>query len=220
MTRILLVDDHASARQPLAILLDHEPDLTVVAQAGSLAEARAVLATTAVDIAVVDLGLPDGDGVDLIGDLRAANADGAILVLTAETDRRHLARAVEAGASGVLNKAAPLADILQAVRRMAAGEPTLSTAELLELIELLRLAGQAREQSRQAEAAIARLTTREREVLQALAEGLSDKEIAGRLFISGKTVRSHVASILAKLGVESRLQALVFALRHGAVAIE
>jgi DNA-binding NarL/FixJ family response regulator len=121
MTRVMLVDDHASARQPLAILLGRETDLTIVAQAGSLAEARAALATTEVDVAVVDLGLPDGDGVDLVGDVRAANPAGMVLILTAETDRRHLARAVEAGASGVLNKAAALDEIVNAVRRLAAG---------------------------------------------------------------------------------------------------
>ncbi|MBW3633592.1 MAG: response regulator transcription factor [Chloroflexi bacterium] len=219
MTRVLLVDDHASARQPLAILLDREPDVTVVAQAGSLVEARAALAETAIDIAVVDLGLPDGDGVEFVADLRAANPDAAVLVLTSETDRQHLARAVEAGASAVLNKAAALDEILGAVRRLASGEPLLSGRELLELVELLRLAGRERQQERDAKAALDRLTPREREILQLLAEGLSDKEIAARLYLSGKTVRSHVASILAKLGVESRLQALVFALRQGAVNI-
>jgi DNA-binding NarL/FixJ family response regulator len=211
-----LVDDHASGRQPLAILLGREQDLTIVAQAGSLTEARATLAEPPVDVAVVDLGLPDRDGVDLVGDVRAANPTGAVLILTGETDRRHLARAVEAGASGVLSKAAPLDEIVSAVRRLAAGEPLLSARELL---ELLRIAGREREQDRSAEAALRRLTTREHEVLQAVAEGLSDTEIAARLFISGKTVRSHMASILAKLGVESRPQALIFAIRQGVVDV-
>lgn len=220
MIRVLLVDDHASARQPLGILLGREPDIMIVAQAGSLAEARAALTKTDIDVAVVDLELPDGDGVDLVSDVRSANPDGAVLILSSATDRRHLARAVEAGASGVLHKAVALDEILSAVRRLAAGEPLMSVRELLELLELLRLAGRQREQARDAQAALGRLTAREREVLQAVAEGLSDKEIAARLFISGKTVRAHMASILGKLGVESRLQALVFALRHGAVEID
>lgn len=219
MIRVLLVDDHASVRQPLAILLEREPDLTVVAQAGSLAEARSALAATAVDVALVDLGLPDGDGMDFVTDLRLGNPDGTILVLTAETDRRRLARAVEAGASGVLNKTAALEEILSAVRRLAIGEPLLDARQLRELLELMRLAGRERDQSRDAEIALSRLTDREHEVLQGLATGSSDKEIAGRLSISDKTVRSHVSSILAKLGVESRLQALIFALRHGAIEI-
>jgi DNA-binding NarL/FixJ family response regulator len=219
MTRVLLVDDHASVRQALAILLERNPDMNVVGQAGSLEEARAALAETEADVAVVDLGLPDGDGVDLVADVRAANPDAAVLVLTAVTDQRHLDRAVEAGASGVLNKAEPLPVVLNAVRRLAAGEPLLSSSDLRELLERLRLAGREREQSREAEAALGRLTSREREVLEGVAEGLSDKEIAERLYISGKTVRSHVASILAKFGVESRLQALIFAVRHGAIEI-
>jgi two-component system nitrate/nitrite response regulator NarL len=219
MIRVLLVDDHASAREPLAILLEREQDMVVVGQAGTLADARAALARAVPDIAVVDLGMPDGDGVSLIADLRATNPDAAILVLTAETERRRFAQAVEAGASGILNKAASLDEVLGALRRLAAGESLLSARELLELLELLRLAGREREQSREAEVALSRLTAREQEVLQGIAEGLSDKEIAERLFISGKTVRAHVASILAKLGVESRLQALLFAARHGAVEI-
>ena len=219
MTRILLVDDHASARQPLAILLGREPDVDVVAQAGSLAEARAALAATEIDVAVVDLGLPDGDGAALVKDVCATNPHGAVLVLTAETDRARLARAVEAGASGVLNKAAPLTEIIGAIHRLSAGESLLSPRELLDLLDLLRLAGREREQDQSARVALARLTAREREVLQALADGLSDKEIAERLHVSGKTVKSHMVSILDKLGVASRLQALVFALRHGAVQI-
>jgi DNA-binding NarL/FixJ family response regulator len=230
MIRVFLVDDHAAAREPLAILLDREPGMTVVGQAGSLEEARAKLAETEADIAVVDLGLPDGDGVDLVRDMRSANPDAAILVLTSQTDRHRWAMAVEAGASGVLDKASSKDEVFEALRRLAASEPLMSTRELL---DLMRFASREREQSREAEAALARqaeqdreaeikltrLTPREQEVLQGVADGLSDKEIAERLYISGKTVRSHVASILAKLGVESRLQALIFALRHGAVTI-
>jgi DNA-binding NarL/FixJ family response regulator len=216
--RVLLVDDHASARQPLAILLDREPDIAVVAQAGSLAEARARLAEAevAVDVAVVDLGLPDGDGVELVRDLRATNPEGAVMVLTSSVDRRHHARAVEAGASGVLAKSAQLAEIIGAIRRLCEGEPLLPPREA---IDLLRLAGRERDQQHAAQAALARLTGREREVLQALADGLSDKEIAERLNVSAKTVRAHMVNLLGKLGVDSRLQALVFAVRHGVVTI-
>ena len=102
MIRMLLIDDHASFRQPLGFMLDREEDITVVAQAGSLAEARGVL--SGVDIALVDLDLPDGSGVSIIRELRAANPQGAVLILTASQDRLMVARAVEAGASGVLHK--------------------------------------------------------------------------------------------------------------------
>ncbi len=216
MIRVLLVDDHASSRQPLAILLERDPAITVVAQAGTVAEARSALKTTAVDVAVVDLGLPDGDGVDLVKDIHAANPHGQVLVLTAQTDRRELARAAAAGAAGILNKAASIDEIIDAVQRLGAGEEVLSPSLL---IELLRLAGQERERNIAAQTILARLTPRERDVLQALAEGLSDKDIGRRFQISEKTVRAHMANLLTKLEVESRLQALVFAIRHSAVEI-
>lgn len=214
MIRVLLVDDHASSRQPLAILLEREPDLTVIGQAGSLTEARRLLAD--VDLAVVDLGLPDGDGVELVTDVRAANPEAQILVLTADTDRAHWARAVEAGAAGVLEKSSSIVDVIDALRRLAAGELLFSPREA---IELLRLAGHQRDRDQTGQAALTRLTPREREVLQALADGLGDKEIAERLYISPKTARAHVVNVLGKLDVDSRLQALVFAVRHGAVTI-
>ncbi|MER3406782.1 MAG: DNA-binding response regulator, partial [Chloroflexota bacterium] len=166
---------------------------------------------------IVDLGLPDGDGVVLIEELRRVNPRAAVLVLTASTDRRHLARAVEAGAVGLLHKSVEVAEIIAAIRRLGAGEWLLTPREIF---ELLRLAGQQRELCREAEVALARLTAREQEVLQALADGLSDREIAARLHISPETVRTHMGNILSKLGVQSRLQALVFAIRHGAVTID
>ncbi len=215
MTRVLLVDDHAAFRQPLAFMLGREPDVEIVGQAGSLAEARTMLA--GVDVAVVDLGLPDGDGVDIVRDLRATNPNGSVLVLSAETERTRLARAVEAGASGVLHKSSSIEQILRSVRRLVEGEPLLSP---LEVMELLRLAGQQREKHRAAEQAVARLTPREFEVLRALADGLNDKEIGRRLHISHETARTHMVNILHKLEVDSRLQALVFALRNGVVSID
>ncbi len=216
MIRILLVDDHASFRQPLAFMLNREPDFTVVAQAGSLDEARGLL-NKEIDVAVVDLVLPDGNGATLVRDLRAANSHSQVLVLTASVDRRDLARAVEAGASGVMNKSAAIEEIISAIRGLSAGEQLMSPREL---VDLLRLAVQQREEDRDAELALGRLTPREREVLQALAEGLNDREIGQQLHVSTETVRTHMVNILGKLGVESRLQALVYALRHGAVTID
>lgn len=216
MIRILLVDDHASFRQPLAFMLNREPDFTVVAQAGSLAEARGLLHEE-IDVAVVDLVLPDGNGATLVRDLRTANSHSQVLVLTASVDRRDLARAVESGASGVMNKSARIEEIISAIRGLSSGEQLMSPREL---VDLLRLAVQQREQNRDAELALGRLTPREREVLQALAEGLNDREIGQQLHVSTETVRTHMVNILGKLGVESRLQALVYALRHGAVTID
>ncbi|MDP9359268.1 MAG: response regulator transcription factor, partial [Chloroflexota bacterium] len=144
MIRVMLVDDHASFRQPLAFMLGREADISVVAEAGSLAESRAVLARTdpvGVDVAIVDLHLPDGDGVDIVRDLRTANPHGQVLVLSGETERDHLARAIEAGASGMLHKSARIAEIIDAVRRLCDGESLLSPRET---VELFRLVGQQR----------------------------------------------------------------------------
>jgi len=210
VNRILLVDDHATFREPLAFMVDREPEFEVVAGAGSLAEARRML--DGIDLAVVDLVLPDGDGTELIGELRAANPHG--MVLTASAEREVHARAVEEGAAGVLHKTARIQDVIDAARRLVAGETILSTDEV---IELLRLADRRREQDRDAQRAIEQLTPREREVLRLLAEGLSSKEIAERLYVGSGTVRTHVVNIFTKLGVHSRLQALVFAVRHGLI---
>jgi DNA-binding NarL/FixJ family response regulator len=209
VNRVLLVDDHAAFREPLAFMFDREPEFEVVAQAGSLAEARRDL--EAIDLAVVDLDLPDGDGTELIGELRAANSQSMVLVLTASVDRGAYARAVEAGAAGVLNKSARIMEVIEAARCLAEGKALLSGDEV---VELLRLAAQRRERDHEARLAIEQLTPRELEVLQALADGLSDKEIAERLYVGSGTVRSHVVNIFGKLGVHSRLQALLFAMRH------
>ncbi len=216
MQRILLVEDHASFRQTLAFVFDRESEFEVVAQAGSLAEARQVIDGLEVDLGVMDLSLPDGEGVELIKDLRAANPQFAALVLTASLDRAEHARAVESGAAGILHKSAGVEEIMEATRRLAEDETLLSQEEL---IDLLRLAGQSREEEREARASIEQITPREREVLQALAEGLSNKEIAAKLHVSVDTERTHMMNILNKLNVHSRLQALLFAARHGIVEI-
>ena len=218
--RVLLVEDHAIFRELFASVFEREPGFEVVGQAGSLTEARRLLGNLGeegVDLALVDLRLPDGDGTDLICELRYRNPHGGALVLTASLDLGIYARAVAAGAAGVLHKSVSVEEVMDAVRRLAAGEPLLAPREV---IELLRLAGQRREEEHEARRIADRLTPREREVLQALAEGPGDEEIAERLHLSVRTARTHMVNILAKLGVESRLQALIFALRHGIARLD
>ena len=152
----------------------------------------------------------------MIEELRQASPEAQALVLSASLERVQIARAVEAGAAGVLHKSVGIDQVIEAVRRLRAGETLIAVEEA---VELLRFAGAKRDQEHEARLAIAELTPREREVLEALAEGLDGKDIAEKLNISVPTERNHVASILAKLGVHSRLQALVFALRHGVVEI-
>ena len=216
-TRILLVEDHASFRQALAFMFEREEEFIVVGQAGSLAEARALLRklSDGVDVAVVDLALPDGDGYGLIEEL-SSRPDVMTLVLSASLEPARFARAVEAGASGVLHKSVAIGDIVEAVRRLRAGEALLSPAEV---IEMLRMVSRKRQEEYEARRAIERLTPREKQVLEALGEGLDSKDIAEKLNITVETERTHMVNILGKLDVHSRLQALVFAARHGLVEI-
>jgi DNA-binding NarL/FixJ family response regulator len=215
--RVLLVEDHASFRQALAFMLEREPGFEVAGQVGSLSEARELdeKALEKVEVAIVDLALPDGDGLDLIEDL-SSQPRTMTLVLSASLEPGRFARAVEAGASGVLHKSTPIKDIVEAVRKLRAGEALLSPAEV---VEMLRLVGRERQEQHAARQAVERLTPREKEVLQALAEGLESREIAEKLNVTVETERTHMVNILHKLGVHSRLQALVFAARYGVVQI-
>lgn len=216
VVRLLLLEDHAIFRQTLALTLGHEPDLAIVAQAGTVAEARTCLGME-IDVAVTDLDLPDGDGADFIRDLRRVHPRAQALVLTASAGRRDLARAVAAGAAGVFHKSAPLADVVSAVRRLCAGELLVAPHEL---VALLREASEVQAREREVRMSLARLTAREQQVLELLGLGLGDKDIALRLGVGIETVKSHTAHLFGKLGVESRMQALILAVRYGVVTLD
>ena len=213
-TRIMIVEDHLSIRQALAHMLNLEPGFTVVAQAGSLAEAREVLEE--VDVVILDLGLPDGNGIELMKDLHELKHDTMVLVLSASTSYQQYALAIEEGAAGVLHKSTSMEEIIDTIQRLDRGETVLSVSEV---VEVFRAASRRSKQEREAKLAVRHLSEREKDVLRALADGLSSTEIAQRLNITIATERSHFLRIFTKLGVHSRLQALVFALRHGVVEI-
>jgi two-component system nitrate/nitrite response regulator NarL len=196
-------------------MLEREPEFEVVEQVGSVAEARELDGKSLEDmeVAIVDLALPDGDGLELLEDFSSRTLT---LVLSASLEPGRFARAVEAGASGVLHKSTPIKDIVDAVRKLRAGEALLSPGEV---VEMLRFVSRERQEELAARQAMEKLTPREKEVLQALAEGLESREIAERLSVTVETERTHMVNILHKLGVHSRLQALVFAARHGLVEI-
>ena len=216
--RLLLVEDHVSFRQSLASALTAQSGFDLVAQVGSLAAAREVIndAGKEIDLAIFDLFLPDGTTTELIRDLHDASPHATVLMLTASLDREQYALAVEAGAAGVLHKSASVDSIVRALHRLEAGGTLLPPGEV---VELLRLALRRRERSVEAKYRRELLTRRELEVLQLLAQGLDSKDIARRLNITAKTEHTHMMSVFNKLGVHSRLEALVSAVRHGLVEI-
>lgn len=206
--RVLIVDDHQVFGSSLAFVLDSEPDLRVVGVAGTGRAALQVAAAEAADVVLLDQRLPDGDGVDLIEPLLALRTKMQVVMLTAATSDQVLLSAIEHGAAGFIDKSRSLADVVSAVRSAAAGESLVSPQLLARLLPRLR-----RERTSDAG-----LTAREQEVLFLLADGLSNADIAGRLTISVHTVRNHVASLSAKLGAHSKLEALAVAVRRGLVA--
>lgn len=214
MICILIVDDHPTTREPLALLLELQPEFTVVGQAGSVDEV--MRQPVDADVALIDLNLPDGSGIDIIRTLARTQPDTICVLLTASHNRADFALAVEAGAEAVINKSARTAEIIDTIHRLAAGERVLSADEM---VGLLRLASRQREAHRHAAQVFDQLTPRELEILQALADGKSDRQIAATLSITPRTVRTHMSNILGKLQVDSRLQALLLAMRYEVIQI-
>ena len=217
MIRLLLIDDHTAFRGALAFMLGREDDIEIVGDVGTLADARAVLAQGPVDVALVDLDLNGEAGITLVKEMHAHYPDSAAIVLTANQRPETRALAVAAGAVGVLLKTTSIPDVLTAVRMAAAGEALMGASEI---VDLFRSAAAHQAKTAEGEQALQSLTAREADVLRALAAGLDNQAIADQLFISHETVRSHIVRILRKLGVDSRLQAALFALRHGFVKPE
>jgi len=212
--RVLLVEDHLSFAQALRAVIDLEEDLEVVGVATRGDEAGPAAARTSPDVAVLDLDLPGGSGIDAVATIRAASVGTRFLVLTALRDRLELARVVEAGVAGLLHKSIEMPVLLDAIRRVAAGE-NLLPAEMVG--ELLRNLGKVREGSWQARMVRESLSRRELEVLAGLAQGRSVGDLAESLHISPTTVETHLKNARTKLGASSRLEAVVEAMRLGLV---
>jgi DNA-binding NarL/FixJ family response regulator len=206
--RVLVVDDHRMFAASLAQALQSESDLLVVGQGTSIGEARALMASTTPDVVLLDHRLPDGDGVGAIAELHGIRPSARIVVLTATTSDRLLVAAMEAGAAGFIAKTQRLDDVISGVRAAAQGESVVSAKLLTRLLPRLR---------RQGSGSRAELTEREREILDLLARGLSNADIAQQLTISVHTVRNHVANLSAKLGAHSKLEVLSIAVREGLV---
>jgi two-component system, NarL family, response regulator DevR len=204
--RVLLVDDHEVVRRGLRELLEDEDDISVVAEAGGVAEALVRAGATRPDVAVVDVRLPDGGGVELCRGLRSLPDGPRCLVLTAFDDEEALVGAIMAGASGYLLKQVRGQDLVTAVREVAAGRSLLDPQTTARVLDRMR---------RPVEVDVLdALTEQERRVLELIGEGLTNRQIAERLFLAEKTVKNYVTAVLSKLGMERRTQAAAWVARR------
>ncbi|MFI8320333.1 response regulator [Streptomyces sp. NPDC085529] len=207
-TRVFLVDDHEVVRRGLHDLIDDEPDMEVVGEAATAEQALARGPALRPDVAVLDVRLPDGNGISVCRELRSRMPELACLMLTSFDDEEALLDAIMAGASGYVLKQIKGADLVSAVRTVATGQSMLDPATTARLMHSLRdpEAAKPPEDER-----LAVLSERERSVLELIGEGLTNRQIAKQLFLSEKTVKNHISRLLGKLGVERRVQAAVIA---------
>ncbi|MFI0258183.1 response regulator [Streptomyces sp. NPDC017056] len=214
--RVLIADDQVMVRQGFTVLLDAEPGIEVAGQAVDGLDALAKAAELAPDVVLMDIRMPNLDGIEATRRLAGAAGTGVkVLVLTTFDLDEYVYEALRAGASGFLLKDASAADLAQAVRVVAAGDALLSPNITKRLIaEFSRMTGQPRAPLKDR---VGDLTERETEVLSLVAQGLSNAEIAARLVLAEQTVKTHVSRILVKLGVRDRTQAAVFAYETGLV---
>jgi two-component system response regulator DevR len=206
--RVFLLDDHELVRRGLRDLLGDEPDLQIVGEAGTATGAERAILELRPDVAVLDARLPDGSGIEICRQVRSRDPSIACLILTSYDEDEALFTAIMAGAAGYVLKEIRGTALVDGVRRVAAGQSLLDPAVTPRVLVRLRQGGGQDER-------LAGLTDQERRILTLIAEGLTNRQIAGRMFLAEKTVKNYVSSLLAKLGLESRTQAAVFATKLG-----
>ncbi|MEQ0663697.1 hypoxia response regulator transcription factor DosR/DevR [Mycobacterium tuberculosis] len=204
MVKVFLVDDHEVVRRGLVDLLGADPELDVVGEAGSVAEAMARVPAARPDVAVLAVRLPDGNGIELCRDLLSRMPDLRCLILTSYTSDEAMLDAILAGASGYVVKDIKGMELARAVKDVGAGRSLLDNRAAAALMAKLRGAAEKQDP-------LSGLTDQERTLLGLLSEGLTNKQIADRMFLAEKTVKNYVSRLLAKLGMERRTQAAVFA---------
>jgi DNA-binding NarL/FixJ family response regulator len=211
---VLIVDDHRAFAEALGMALGHEPDLDVVAVTADGESAVEVAQERQPDVVLVDLQMPGIDGLETARRIRAASKESAVVVLTGAENELSLGRAIQAGARGFLRKTAAVEDLAEAVRAAHRGEPLNAHDEIESALRRLR---RLRARDDDIAQRFDRLTPRELQILQLLADGGTPDEIAGRLEVSRNTLRTHIQNILMKLGLHSKLDAIVAGIRHGRV---
>ncbi|KDO04805.1 response regulator transcription factor [Amycolatopsis mediterranei] len=204
MLRVFLVDDHEVVRRGVADLLDEDEHLTVIGQAGSVSQALARIPALNPDVAVLDVRLPDGNGIELARELRSKLPELKCLMLTSYTDEQAMLDAVMAGASGFVIKDIKGMDLVSAVREVGAGKSLLDAHAAAALMAKLR-------DSQAKKGPLADLSDQEKKLLELIGEGLTNRQISERMFLAEKTVKNYVSRLLTKLGMERRTQAAVLA---------
>ncbi len=216
---ILIVDDHAVVCSALRVLMEKHPNWIVIGEASNGADAIALATKEQPEIILLDLCLGDENGVDLIPDLLQAAPESRVILLTAVQDEDEFRRAIRQGAMGVVSKGAPAEMLIKAIERVYAGELWLNRQMTATVVTELRRTKSSPGRGTGPDPA-AQLTSREREVITLLGEGLKNKQIADRLCISETTVRHHLTSILRKLDLSDRVELLIFAYRHNLVTVQ
>jgi DNA-binding NarL/FixJ family response regulator len=202
--RVFLLDDHEVVRRGIADLLTTAGGIDIVGESGSAVEAAHRIPALRPDVMVLDARLPDGNGIDVCRDVRAVDATIKGLILTSYEDDEALFAAIMAGAAGYVLKQVRGTDLVDAVQRVAAGQSLLDPAVTARVLERIRTGGQQPNELKV-------LTDQERRILEYVAQGLTNHEIAQKMFLADKTVKNYVSSMLAKLGLERRTQAAVLA---------
>lgn len=208
---VLIVDDHAVVRAGLRMLIDQDPDMKVTSVAGNRSEALAAATSDQPNIIILDIVLGDEDGISLLPELRAAAPNSRVLVLTGLRSSQSQRQAMRAGAMGIVLKEHAAEILIKAIKKVHHGEVWLDRLMVGSVLQEMTEEKQADPDQEK----IATLTEREREVVSLVGEGLKNKQIAAKLFISETTVTHHLSSVFSKLAVSDRLELIIFAFRHG-----
>ena len=204
---VYLLDDHELVRRGIRELLEAEGDIEVVGESGLAEEAARRIPALRPDVAILDGRLPDGSGIDVCREVRSRDPEIRALILTSYDDDDALFAAIMAGASGYVLKQVRGTDFVDSVRRVAAGQSMLDPAVTQQVLDRLR-------EGPKSDPVLAQLTAQERRILELIGEGRTNRQIAETLFLAEKTIKNYVSSLLAKLGLESRTQAAIFATKH------
>jgi two-component system, NarL family, response regulator DevR len=203
--RVFLLDDHEVVRRGVRELIEAEDDMVVVGEAGTAEEALGRIPATTPDVAVLDVRLPDGDGIEVCRDVRSKHPEISCIMLTSFADDEAVYAAIMAGASGYVLKQVRGSDLIDGIRRVAKGDSLLDPTVTTRLLDRIRHQGDADE--------LAALSDQERKILDLIAEGLTNRQIGERMYLAEKTVKNYVSNLLSKMGMSRRTEAAVYAAR-------